>query len=741
MRTTEIGASLAITRRLPQSAANTAAQVLTQAETVLDSIPEDYSELSADVGELKSAFGDLEENTLIIDDTEEAYYHNVAPLSVTFCANERLSTVTAKYASSKNILNGLYNKGTYSGVTLSLSGRLINMVGTGTGRVRFVESILSDVSDYCKGKTFNVYVYLKKSTPWEKGNAFRLYDGVSTPISQWCSGTTQTMIGWTAFKNVTINQNATQINIYYDDLTDNVFAEGDFIWIGMYETELIDTEQTVSDEPYTVSVSGLNYVDTAMHESTVKHVIKTKTYVDDHTPDIIGYWTNRIYALPEDFGAVGDGVTDDSSALADCFAYSASSGKPVRGFGKYKITTTAAINWRYADVYLRNVIYSGNGAAIDLQNMNIAFEFHSIQSNNVGINFGTNGASTPAYARWCQVKGNEINSTSHCIKIDDLTLYCTCDIRYLHTTDGNCIHRNRVSTWGGGEFVFRSSSCHCPNGYVSYDNGTCKFYDFTVEANCKYGYRNPSGCLLVGCRHREQTDGMRLNIIEQNANYNNGALIIFTQQPNGQGHDAFKCVLTDDIPWFSVDTSAVSNYDSISDIDEWHGLSYTGIDTGMTIRGDGAVQHTIFGSKTYFIGGHLVCVPEGRNICTLSQSEYDLTLYDSASAEDIRSATSLELSKAWATDFVTGYSHTDVYLNASFGAIGYNDLTITQQSGYTCKFYDKLGNVLFDGTSAGNGKWSLKCYIDRSSVGRYEGSTNWWCYDGTNETWTVEKIS
>ena len=94
-----------------------------------------------------------------------------------------------------------------------------------------------------------------------------------------------------------------------------------------------------------------------------------------------------------------------------------------------------------------------------------------------------------------------------------------------------------------------------------------------------------------------------------------------------------------------------------------------------------------------------------------------------------------------ATDFLLDVAHADIYFNASFGAIGYNDLTLTQADGNTATIYDKLGNVLFDGTNAGDGKWRLYCMVDATSFGRLPFTTTWWCYDGTNEKWEIEKLS
>lgn len=54
MDTTTLGAALALAKSIPDTAVSEAAAVLEQAETIVASIPEDYSELSDDVDVLKS---------------------------------------------------------------------------------------------------------------------------------------------------------------------------------------------------------------------------------------------------------------------------------------------------------------------------------------------------------------------------------------------------------------------------------------------------------------------------------------------------------------------------------------------------------------------------------------------------------------------------------------------------------------------------------------------------------------
>jgi hypothetical protein len=465
-----------------------------------------------------------------------------------------------------------------------------------------------------------------------------------------------------------------------------------------------------------------------IHETTIQTIVPTKQYVDEHTPDIIGYWSDNIYALPEDFGAVGDGVTDDTTSLADCISYAKTSGKPVRGYGKYKTTSTIVLDGEELDVYIREINYTGNSAAVSILNRFIVFEFHKIVSTGTGIEFYKYSSSRSAMR--CQVKGNTIESSSHCINVRDTAYYCTIDVRKLASTSGDCIHRTNEGEGGGAEFVYRSSTCGCPNGYVANNISSSSFYDFTIESNCKYGLLNPVNCRCFGFRHREQIDLIRRRI-ENQYETDAGALIIFTVPPTNDGIYGFNYITSDPLLWYSIDVSAVSGYSEISQIDEWQHIAYNGMDLGVPIRNGRVVI-----GRLYFIGNNKVYVPEGRREQRITSSVVNFALMDSNVDADIIAAPASQL----ATDYIIDVSHADIYFGAMFGAIGYGDLSVKQENGNTCTIYDKLGNVLFDGTSEGDGTWALKCKIDFTAPNRYTGTTLLKLYDGTNEIWEVTKI-
>lgn len=462
--------------------------------------------------------------------------------------------------------------------------------------------------------------------------------------------------------------------------------------------------------------------------------------------DVIDFWNNHVYALPENFGAVGDGTTDDTEALTRCIAYSASSGKPVRGYGKYKVTEKLLINTRYQDVYIRYLVYTGNDAAIQLSERNITFNFDIIESSGIGILFQKYGTQS---CRQHKVNGARIYSTGDCIRAGESTYYITIDVRQMNSLNGNCINADFTTEGSNSsEYVIRDCSFECGNGWVAYKPFGYKFYSCTVEAPCKNGYYNPINCSFYGCRHREFTDSTELRIFYGETDRTNGPLFKYISSPSYKGSHGTKYITGDRIPWFSIDMSDIQGYSTINFVDtesanEWAKLAFTAIDLGCPIINTYAHDQEIIGEKCYFIGNNKVFTPSYRSKCVFDKAEYDMSLFEGQTDQDIYDAYT---QGGWGTDFVTGYSHTDYYMNASYCAIGYNDLTVTQENGNTCTIYDKLGNIIFDGTNEGNGKWSLKCSIDRTSTGRLLNPPNympdrWWCYDGTNEIWEVVKLA
>jgi hypothetical protein len=68
------------------------------------------------------------------------------------------------------------------------------------------------------------------------------------------------------------------------------------------------------------------------------------------------------------------------------------------------------------------------------------------------------------------------------------------------------------------------------------------------------------------------------------------------------------------------------------------------------------------------------------------------------------------------TKFVVNTINTEIYLHESYCAFGFNEFEVEQANGFTCKIYDKLNNLIFDGTEQGNGLYKLNVYKDSTAT-------------------------
>lgn len=163
---------------------------------------------------------------------------------------------------------------------------------------------------------------------------------------------------------------------------------------------------------------------------------------------------------PEMFGAVGDGVTDDTQAIRDAL----SSGKTVIGYGAYKITSTLFVQ---SDAYLRSVIYEGvaDTFAFEIEQSSdiikdITLDVRSLVSNGGGIRVINKSTEM---MQFITVKTGSINAVYHGISFEAVGA----GMQYVNVyidgvvsvTNGNCLnfnvaHNDAHSIWLGEVKVF-----------------------------------------------------------------------------------------------------------------------------------------------------------------------------------------------------------------------------------------------------------------------------------------------
>ena len=140
------------------------------------------------------------------------------------------------------------------------------------------------------------------------------------------------------FVDIPADSGEITISIWY--LESGVNVDGVELFAGIYlaDDTVIDTGKTVSDgETLTVEIpEGITEFDSMAHESSQTVIVDTKKYIDEHAPSDMLRLGDLYYVVPEMFGAVGDGIADDSEALQKTFDFAAANHKAIyTGGGTY----------------------------------------------------------------------------------------------------------------------------------------------------------------------------------------------------------------------------------------------------------------------------------------------------------------------------------------------------------------------------------------------------------------------
>lgn len=271
------------------------------------------------------------------------------------------------------------------------------------------------------------------------------------------------------------------------------------------------TTTPLSGSQTTTDSSGffLFYVDSKDYANTQKFkIIISKTgYASitydeiDLMPDLSG--VRDPWVDVRAFGAVGDGVTDDSTALTNAFAAAVTAGR--RAYlpaGTYKITSAIRTNAEiFGDSPAKSVIYNaGTGDALDLGGTGYYSLYQNFQikgnaSSRDGITLYTTGGDNPAYMQFDNVWSTYNGRHGLYHRNAWGTKYRGCKFHYneglgiyLITESGDPGTHNGVgfnqceSRWNGGSLT--TTTYADLKGGVSVNGGACVTFDeCIVESN------------------------------------------------------------------------------------------------------------------------------------------------------------------------------------------------------------------------------------------------------------------
>lgn len=191
----------------------------------------------------------------------------------------------------------------------------------------------------------------------------------------------------------------------------------------------------------------------------------------------------KIFVTPEDYGAAGDGVADDTAAIQAAL----DSGNNVVGTLKYKITRTIHFSKSFQVCDLNEIEYAGpsNGSAVSVQWFNTVFRCNKLISSGNGIEFAYDKSMNEnwAYAFNCEAYVNSIVAEKYCVYFNgdvnngnNSVQYCKIGGNKFESKQSHAIyvHNSADGVWFN-QNLFQDINIIAPKGYGIYlDNATTK---------------------------------------------------------------------------------------------------------------------------------------------------------------------------------------------------------------------------------------------------------------------------
>lgn len=504
-------------------------------------------------------------------------------------------------------------------------------------------------------------------------------------------------------------------NIKYCRISCKVYGNiGDYVdvtlWAGIFIVE--DGLPITCDDKFVLN--DINSIDTLYYNSKVSTYANTKEYIDKNA-------VGGIYVMPEKFGAKGDGVTDDSEAIAKAIAYAVEKSLPVKMYKTYAISQPIYIGCDGIDFEINNIVSNAPEAIVVNGNGNTV-KVNSISTSNTAIVIRAN------------VKTIVYNT------IDVSTINAKYGI-VLDVTKGVLCYQNSVTFKHINGLGLNTGSIgitDVPNGVQGYTSentfvgghigradigyrGTCnntKFYNFHFE-NVGLGFNivgNANG-LAVGTRYSELTSTKNLIKFEGSTNDN-------IEHSDSGDASGLVIISPSAIPANRIDLS--ENYEFM---EYTSGVKYSISDRcvsrilapiACSYPNDASDFYSCISNGGYIWGRKLIC-----EATTKARKKITTSIYD------MRDNNKLGILP---TTFDIDTNCT-IYLHDSYVHFGISEFKVIQHEGKEARIYNSDGKLIWNGTGKGAGIYNFE--ICRSSDDGYDVEENSARYDGHGICWYV----
>ena len=488
------------------------------------------------------------------------------------------------------------------------------------------------------------------------------------------------------------------------------------------DTQTIDLNGSLTAEVDTTVTELLTFP----YQSTVSTKLSLVDYIG-YTADNSEAVTSLSYLTPEDFGAVGDGYADDSVPISLCLATAAATKQTVLMAKKYYVSNPIDINTDGLYIIINDIEYDGTDVAIKIRGCNNTIKVHSVDSKGSGVNFVGDGSKHITYN---DLEVNTIISKSH-----GIGLYSSPVSIYQNTVRFNYIKAGGTGSYGIGYFLADDGTFITENNFYGGQIANCewavykcggnsRFYGLQIENNVQGGFLIQSGCTLFYPRIAEAS--------------RDGSLPFYKFIGSTRGVHIYE---THGVAINEIDLSdAEENFTNDADIERplHEGLLGTingRIMTRLPGTGvNGNVPNT-YCMKAYIWGRNLIMQPFMAYRKAVITETLDIRLIGRTEETDGEIISLSQLP----TKFVVNTVNSEIYLHSSYCAFGFNEFEVEQSNGFTCKVYDALDNLIFDGTDKGDGLYKLNVYKDAEYC--IDNSSGLLRRDFLGHYWSVEKIN
>lgn len=592
------------------------------------------------------------------------------------------------------------------GITIEKSGLTYHISGTATAadNIHFIEENgnANIAFPNAAGKSFKMLTFSDKVI----GNVLSFFvnfwdsDGkVVQTINKWGNLANQvsSYIGKTALTTVEPfsipeGANISYMKIRLDTVAGTTYGNDFQVYIVPD-----DETQTATLTNGIAEFSGItaNDVMSIPYSSTVKIEALLKSYIDYQTANAKG--DTATYLTPEAFGAIGDGYANDIEAITACLAKAAETKQTVLMAQKYLVSAPIDIKGDDFNIIINDIVYNGTDTAVKIQGQRNTVKIHSITSSGIGVKFIGDGTKYSEWTLYNDLEVNTITAASHGIIFESITV----------ALYQNTVRFNLISAGGDGcygiAYVFGENGTYITENNFYGGNimncdwaiynagGGSRYMNVQVEGNVKGGFYITSYCRIVNPRWAESNRDGEYPFLK----------FVGTQM----GHITIDNNVP--LPICEIDLSESDENDSKGRAK--HEGHFAKLNFPIVSRrfgvGNDVNTGALLATQALVWGKYLILKPHMAYRKEVTTETLDTRLIGQETTEtEIRALSQLP------TKFVVNSTNTEIYLHESYCAFGFNEFEVEQANGFTCKIYDKLNNLIFDGTDKGDGLYRFNVY-------------------------------